>query len=431
MKKKKKIANIIMIAVIAAIVAVGVLSVGRYRGRIGHNGETQVTACAARNKGVIDLTRSGIAAHLEDTAALRDGDKLSSHKGAQVSVSFGDSYLVLGENASLVVDQASAPHFAVTVLSGEVFLCAKEAVSARFDEQTVNVASSTVVLSVRTGSESIGVLAGEVTVGEKTLSGGQAAAFTANGGPTYTTLSAASLSDFLLRCAQDSTAALCFTAAELSQVLADRRSQTANPSENTDTSTSAPGTSAADASPGKNDSADTSETPDDDKQGGSSTSSGSSSTKPDKKPDDDSPNKEESVTSHTCTIEIRCDTILDNMDELATGKDSYVPADGTILAATTVSFTDGETVFDVLKRACEQNGIQLEYSYTPLYESYYVEGIHHLYEFDCGSESGWMFKVNGWFPNYGCSAYTLSQGDSIVWCYTCHGLGADVGGGVY
>ena len=431
MKKKKKIANIIMIAVIAAIVAVGVLSVGRYRGRIGHNGETQVTACAARDKGVIDLTRSGIAAHLEDTAALRDGDKLSSHKGAQVSVSFGDSYLVLGENASLVVDQASAPHFAVTVLSGEVFLCAKEAVSARFDEQTVNVASSTVVLSVRTGSESIGVLAGEVTVGEKTLSGGQAAAFTADGGPTYTILSAASLSDFLLRCAQDSTATLCFTAAELSQVLTDRRSQTANPSENTDTSTSAPGTSAADASPGKNDSADTSETPDDDKQGGSSTSSGSSSTKPDKKPDDDSPNKEESVTSHTCTIEIRCDTILDNMDELATGKDSYVPADGTILAATTVSFTDGETVFDVLKRACEQNGIQLEYSYTPLYESYYVEGIHHLYEFDCGSESGWMFKVNGWFPNYGCSAYTLSQGDSIVWCYTCHGLGADVGGGVY
>ena len=431
MKKKKKIANIIMIAVIAAIVAVGVLSVGRYRGRIGHNRETQVTACAARDKGVIDLTRSGIAAHLEDTAALRDGDKLSSHKGAQVSVSFGDSYLVLGENASLVVDQASAPHFAVTVLSGEVFLCAKEAVSACFGEQAVNITNSTVVLSVRTGSESIGVLAGEVTVGEKTLSGGQFAAFTADGGPTYTILSAASLSDFLLRCAQDSTATLCFTAAELSQVLTDRRSQTANPSENTDTSTSAPGTSAADASPGKNDSADTSETPDDDKQGGSSTSSGSSSTKPDKKPDDDSPNKEESVTSHTCTIEIRCDTILDNMDELATGKDSYVPADGTILAATTVSFTDGETVFDVLKRACEQNGIQLEYSYTPLYESYYVEGIHHLYEFDCGSESGWMFKVNGWFPNYGCSAYTLSQGDSIVWCYTCHGLGADVGGGVY
>ena len=33
-----------------------------------------------------------------------------------------------------------------------------------------------------------------------------------------------------------------------------------------------------------------------------------------------------------------------------------------------------------------------------MYNSYYVEGIGNLYEFDCGSESGWMYKVNGWFP---------------------------------
>ena len=44
-----------------------------------------------------------------------------------------------------------------------------------------------------------------------------------------------------------------------------------------------------------------------------------------------------------------------------------------------------------------------------------------------GPESGWMYKVNEWFPNYGCSAYTLKNGDDIVWCYTCNGLGADVG----
>ena len=46
---------------------------------------------------------------------------------------------------------------------------------------------------------------------------------------------------------------------------------------------------------------------------------------------------------------------------------------------------------------------------------------------DCGNESGWMYKVNGWFPNYGCSKYMLEDGDTIVWCYTCNGLGADVG----
>lgn len=129
----------------------------------------------------------------------------------------------------------------------------------------------------------------------------------------------------------------------------------------------------------------------------------------------------------TCTIEIRCDTILNNMKDLTPGLDVYVPDSGTILATTSVSFTAGETVFDVLKRICSERNIQIEYSYTPLYGSYYIEGINHLYEFDCGQQSGWMYKVNGWFPNYGCSSYKLEDGDTIVWCYTCKGLGTDVG----
>jgi hypothetical protein len=128
-----------------------------------------------------------------------------------------------------------------------------------------------------------------------------------------------------------------------------------------------------------------------------------------------------------CTITIRCDTIFDNADALEKAKAPYVPEDGVILPVTTVEFTSGETVFDVLQRVCEAADIQLEYSWTPLYDSYYVEGINHLYEFDCGFESGWMYKVNGWFPNYGCSAYELQGGEEIVWCYTCTGLGTDVG----
>ena len=128
-----------------------------------------------------------------------------------------------------------------------------------------------------------------------------------------------------------------------------------------------------------------------------------------------------------CTITIVCPTIFDNLNSLNAEKAPFVPKDGTILPSTKVTFTEGETVFDVLKRVCDAAQLQIEYSYTPLYESYYVEGINHLYEFDCGPESGWMFKVNEWFPNYGCSAYTLKDGDDIVWCYTCTGLGADVG----
>lgn len=128
-----------------------------------------------------------------------------------------------------------------------------------------------------------------------------------------------------------------------------------------------------------------------------------------------------------CTITIRCDTILDNKNNLKEEKAPYVPTDGEILPVTTVEFTPGETVFGVLNRVCGAADIQIEYSWTPLYDSYYIEGINHLYEFDCGSQSGWMYKVNDWFPNYGCSAYKVENGDSIVWCYTCNGLGEDVG----
>ena len=136
---------------------------------------------------------------------------------------------------------------------------------------------------------------------------------------------------------------------------------------------------------------------------------------------------EEAGTENLCTITIRCDTVFDNADFLEEAKRPYVPQDGEILPVTTVEFAPGETVFDVLKRVCEASELQIEYSWTPLYDSYYVEGINHLYEFDCGFESGWMYQVNGVFPNYGCSAYELQGGEEIAWRYTCVGLGADLG----
>lgn len=123
----------------------------------------------------------------------------------------------------------------------------------------------------------------------------------------------------------------------------------------------------------------------------------------------------------TCTIAISCDSILNNMSKLRAGKEAFVPSDGCILDTMTMEFCQGETVLDILNRACGSKEIQLEYSYSPAYDSYYVEGIHHLYEFDCGSSSGWTYQVNGVYPNYGCSSYTLSDGDTILWSYTCTG----------
>lgn len=134
-----------------------------------------------------------------------------------------------------------------------------------------------------------------------------------------------------------------------------------------------------------------------------------------------------SDVAHTCTISVSCATILDNMDWLDPEKVDLVPDDGWILAPTTVTFYEGESVFNVLQRTCKQQGIHMEYENTPMYNSAYIEGINNLYEFDCGELSGWMYKVNDWFPNYGCSRYQLRDGDVICWEYTCD-LGIDVGG---
>ena len=132
--------------------------------------------------------------------------------------------------------------------------------------------------------------------------------------------------------------------------------------------------------------------------------------------------------AYTCTISISCATILDNLDWLNPEKTELVPEGGVILPAQTVTFYEGESVFNVLQRTCKQNSIHMEFSNTPMYNSAYIEGIHNLYEFDCGEGSGWMYKVNGWFPNYGCSRYQLQNGDVIEWVFTCN-RGDDVGGG--
>ena len=134
------------------------------------------------------------------------------------------------------------------------------------------------------------------------------------------------------------------------------------------------------------------------------------------------------TTAYTCTISISCATVLNHMDWLDADKAEVVPEDGWILAPTAVTFYEGESVFNVLQRTCKQLGIQMEFVDTPIYNSAYIEGIHNLYEFDCGELSGWMYQVNGWFPNYGCSRYQLQDGDTISWVYTCD-LGYDVGGG--
>ena len=139
-----------------------------------------------------------------------------------------------------------------------------------------------------------------------------------------------------------------------------------------------------------------------------------------------------------CTVRIKCNTIYDNISKLKEGKKDFLPSSGVILNNVQVELNGGESAFDVIKKACEENvctdnckyckanGVQIEYTYTPAFNNYYIEGIHQIYEKDCGTQSGWMYSVNGVFPDVGTSSYSVSPGDVIVFSFTCN-MGEDIG----
>ena len=64
-----------------------------------------------------------------------------------------------------------------------------------------------------------------------------------------------------------------------------------------------------------------------------------------------------------CTISVDCLTIWDNEDMLDKSIKDYVPKDGVLLKERIVSYYDGETVCDVLKRELKDN-ILMEASFT-------------------------------------------------------------------
>lgn len=93
---------------------------------------------------------------------------------------------------------------------------------------------------------------------------------------------------------------------------------------------------------------------------------------------------------------------------------------GQILSEKEYLLREGETVFDVLKRVCRFEKIQMEHQGADknIYNSVYVQGINYLYEFDCGELSGWIFLVNGQQVDRSCGKYKLKDGDRVEWVYS-------------
>ena len=123
-----------------------------------------------------------------------------------------------------------------------------------------------------------------------------------------------------------------------------------------------------------------------------------------------------------CYLTIDCHTALES-GKLGESLLKILPEDGVLLDHVKLSYEDGESVFDVIVRAVQENKIHLEYSGAKSMP--YIEGVANLYEFDCGSLSGWMYKVNGWSVSFGMGQYKVEHGDEILLAYTCD-LGDDL-----
>lgn len=121
---------------------------------------------------------------------------------------------------------------------------------------------------------------------------------------------------------------------------------------------------------------------------------------------------------YKCSLFVECKEILADIEKLDEKKRGLVPKDGVILDKKDIEFCDGESAFDVLLRETRNEKIHMEYSFTPIYNSSYIEGIANLYEFDCGELSGWVYSVNDLSPSYGISRYSLKDGDVIHVGYT-------------
>ena len=133
---------------------------------------------------------------------------------------------------------------------------------------------------------------------------------------------------------------------------------------------------------------------------------------------------------------------------------------GTLIAPATVDIYQGQNLVVPVAQLLEANGFEYQYSGS-LADGFYLKHIirngitngysiphdleealdedgvmwtnsyyeNSLGEFDFTAESGWMYSVNGQYPNYGMSECFPKDGDVIRIRFTL-ALGKDIGGGM-
>lgn len=94
------------------------------------------------------------------------------------------------------------------------------------------------------------------------------------------------------------------------------------------------------------------------------------------------------------------------------------------LPPTTMGIEEEITVLEALIEITMAKNIHMDYR-GGQGATAYVQGMGNVYEFDRGQGSGWMFRVNGIFPDRGAGVVPLCDGDVVEWLYTTN-LGQDL-----
>lgn len=130
--------------------------------------------------------------------------------------------------------------------------------------------------------------------------------------------------------------------------------------------------------------------------------------------------------SMRAVVSADCLTVLDNMASIdpVVNPADVIPEDGIVIEKCEVMLPEGASAFDALTAAAREQRVRVDYVGSGW--GTYVRGIGYIYEFGFGELSGWMYRVNGEFPDVSASDFTLKEGDIVEFVYTCD-LGRDVG----
>lgn len=433
--KKRRILNLLMVVIIILTALCGVMTVGSIKGWFGKEVPVEGTLMISGKTGIATVERNGIAYELESNSTLRNYDVLRTKVSSEILVSdSARERLSIGANSKAQIMMLEG-NTEIQISQGETFVDGRE-ISYPFtlnvDEVAIIGENAVYTVSVQAGTTTVYVYSGNITLESDELDevkqavAGETISVIKDSSNNVTVsiskFKAEALNEYQIKKLQNCSdkSGFYFSSEDLDNVIKTRQQE----KEKAQQEQLLLAQQAKEKLKKEQEKYEKAKQEQQKQQQNYNDKNSNQNT-------DASINAnvwvEEEIPSFStntkyCTIEIRCDEILNNMGNLTPGKEAYVPSNGVILATSSVEFTEGETVFDIIQRTCSTLGIHLEYSFTPMYDSYYIEGINNLYEKDCGSLSGWLYKVNGWFPNYGCSKYTVAEGDTIVWTYTCNGF---------